>query len=211
MRKNKNQAEFMSNRTVRHRLLDGATELFARKGYAATTVREIVQAAGVTKPALYYYFQNKEGIFLELMREGGKRFESLLDEARKEIGTVKERVVRLSDQVYQLFLSQIEIARIGLSIHYGPVQGVPFVDFDVFPRKFQELIERLIREGVRKGEFRKRNVIEMTWAILGAISLAIETQLWHPEKSIGRQGLVRVLKIIFDGISNQGKKEKGEG
>jgi hypothetical protein len=50
----------------------------------------------------------------------------------------------------------------------------------------------------------------MTWAILGAISLAIETQLWHPEKSIGRQGLVRVLNIIFDGISSKGSKEKGE-
>ena len=53
---------------ARQRLLDAAAELFNGKGYAATTVREIVKAAGVTKPVLYYYFKNKEGIFLELMR-----------------------------------------------------------------------------------------------------------------------------------------------
>ena len=44
---------------ARERLLSGATELFASKGYAATTVREIVERAGVTKPVLYYYFRSK--------------------------------------------------------------------------------------------------------------------------------------------------------
>jgi TetR/AcrR family transcriptional regulator len=206
----KNKAKFTTDRTVRQRLLAGATELFARKGYASTTVREIVQAAGVTKPALYYYFRNKEGIYLELMREAKARFETLLDSSRKEIGAVRERVLYISEQIFQLFLDQIEIARVGLSIHYGPAQGAPFIDFNAFHLKFQELIERLIREGIRKGEFQKGNVMDMTWAILGAINVAIESQLWHPEKSPGRKGLVRVLNVIFEGISNQGSKEKGE-
>ena len=206
----KNQAELMADRTVRQRLLTGATELFARKGYAATTVREIVQAAGVTKPALYYYFQNKEGIYLELMREAKARFEALLDSGRKEIGAVRDRVLSISEQIFQLFLDQIEIARLGLSIHYGPAQGAPFIDFNAFNLKFHALMERLVREGIRKGEFRKGNVTDMTWAVLGAINVAIGSQLWHPEKSPGRKGLVRILNVIFEGISNQGSKQKGE-
>jgi TetR/AcrR family transcriptional regulator len=39
-----------------------AARLFAEKGYEATSVREIVMAAGVAKPTLYYYFQSKEGL-----------------------------------------------------------------------------------------------------------------------------------------------------
>jgi AcrR family transcriptional regulator len=92
MFKKKNGAEFMTDQTVRQRLLTGAAELFARKGYASTTVREIVEAAKVTKPALYYYFRSKEGIYLELMRAAEARFEILLDSARKEIGEVKIRI-----------------------------------------------------------------------------------------------------------------------
>ena len=191
----------MADQTVRQRLLAGAAELFSRKGYASTTVREIVEAAHVTKPALYYYFQNKEGIYLELMREAEARFEILLGSARKEIGTVKKRILRFSEKVFQLFLDQIEIARLGISIHYGPAQGTPFFDFDSFHLKFQELIEQLIREGIRKGEFRKGNVMDMTWAVLGTINVAIEVQLWHPEKSIGRKGLVRIMELVFEGIS----------
>jgi TetR/AcrR family transcriptional regulator len=208
--KKENGVEIFNDHTVRQRLLAGATELFARKGYASTTVREIVEAAKVTKPALYYYFSNKEGIYLELMKEAEARFEILLGSARKEIGAVKKRILRFSEQVFQLFLDQIEIARVGLSIHYGPAQGAPFFDFDAFHLKFQDLIKQLIQEGIRKGEFRKGNITDMTWAVLGAINVAIEVQLWHPEKSIGRKGLVRVLNLVFEGISSSNSKKKGE-
>jgi TetR/AcrR family transcriptional regulator len=211
MFKKKMEAKFRTDRTVRQCLLASAAQLFSRKGYASTTVREIVEAAKVTKPALYYYFQNKEGIYLELMKEAEERFEVLLTSAQQEVGVVKKRILRFSEQVFQLFLDQIEVARVGISIHYGPVQGTPLFDFDSFHLKFQELIERLIREGIRNGEFRKGNVRDMTWAILGAINVAIEVQLWHPEKSTGRKGLVRVLKLVFEGISSDTSKEKGEG
>ena len=66
---------------ARERLLSGATALFASKGYAATTVREIVERAGVTKPVLYYYFRSKEGIYLDLMREPFSEFAALVEEA----------------------------------------------------------------------------------------------------------------------------------
>jgi AcrR family transcriptional regulator len=39
-----------------------AARLFAAQGYDATSVREIVEGAGVAKPTLYYYFQSKEGL-----------------------------------------------------------------------------------------------------------------------------------------------------
>jgi AcrR family transcriptional regulator len=44
-------------------LLDAARVLFARQGFADTSVDEIVAAAAVTKGALYHHFKNKEGVF----------------------------------------------------------------------------------------------------------------------------------------------------
>ncbi len=49
---------------TRGRILLAAASLFANKGYAGTAVREIVAAAGVTKPTLYYYFKNKEDLYV---------------------------------------------------------------------------------------------------------------------------------------------------
>jgi AcrR family transcriptional regulator len=51
---------------TRERILDVALELFNEKGYDATSLREIAERLGVTKAALYYHFERKEDIFLEL-------------------------------------------------------------------------------------------------------------------------------------------------
>jgi AcrR family transcriptional regulator len=47
----------------RERILDAAEQLFAAQGYASTTMDQIVQALGVTKPFVYYYFGSKQEIF----------------------------------------------------------------------------------------------------------------------------------------------------
>jgi AcrR family transcriptional regulator len=51
---------------VPQRLLAAATRLFAERGYDRTSVQEIVEAAGVTKGALYHYFGSKEDLLHEV-------------------------------------------------------------------------------------------------------------------------------------------------
>jgi len=200
----------LPNGTVRQRLLTAATDLFARKGYAATTVREIVASAGVTKPVLYYYFRNKEGIYLELMGDAFANLDHLVDSARGDQGSVRERLLRLCDRAFSLILENIETVRVMYAIYYGPHQGAPFFDFDAYHLKFQEAIRQLVEEGIRKREFCKGNVEDMTWAILGAVNVATEVQLGHQEMGLGRAGLARVLNLIFRGISKSQKGKTGE-
>jgi AcrR family transcriptional regulator len=190
-----------SKETVRQRLLAAATDLFARKGYAATTVREIVQSARVTKPVLYYYFQNKEGIYLELMRQTFSNVDYLVDFSRGEKGSTREKLLRFCNQAFSLFMQNIEAIRVMYAIYYGPHQGAPFFDFDAYHLKFQEAIRGLVEVGIRKGEFRKGEAENMTWAILGAVTVVMEVQLGHPEMGLGREGLAGILNLIFRGIS----------
>jgi AcrR family transcriptional regulator len=51
---------------TRERILDVALELFNEQGYDKTSLREIAEQLGVTKAALYYHFERKEDILLEL-------------------------------------------------------------------------------------------------------------------------------------------------
>ncbi|MGA2956754.1 MAG: TetR/AcrR family transcriptional regulator [Thermodesulfobacteriota bacterium] len=199
MARRSNQTDSV-NGSVRQRLLEGAAELFTQKGYAGTTVREIVAAGGVTKPVLYYYFRNKEGIYLELMRQAFTRVDDLLKAALEDQGSATQKLLHLCDRVYSLFMENVKVARVMYSIYYGPQQGAPFFDFDAYHLKFVEAIRRLIGEGIRKGEFRKGNPAEMAWAIIGAINVAMEVHLGQTELELGREGLARVLNLIFAGI-----------
>jgi AcrR family transcriptional regulator len=196
---------------VRERLLKSAADLFARKGYAGTTVREIVAAAKVTKPVLYYYFRNKEGIYLELMKEGFSRLDSLVYASREEPGSAEEKIQRFCGSVFDLFLDLIGVARVMYAIYYGPPQGAPFFDFDAYHVKFQDVIRRMVEEGIREGEFGKGDAGDMTWAIVGAVNVAMEVQLCHPETGLGKTGLARVLSVIFEGVAAEGRKGTPKG
>jgi AcrR family transcriptional regulator len=53
----------------KEQLLDHAAQLFAERGYSETRVADIVQAAGVAKGLFYWYFENKEALFRELVEQ----------------------------------------------------------------------------------------------------------------------------------------------
>ena len=51
-------------------ILSAAARLFADKGYDAASMREIAEAAGVTKPTIYYHFKSKLGLFEAILKAG---------------------------------------------------------------------------------------------------------------------------------------------
>src|SRR6476646_8925471 len=54
---------------VENQILTEATRLFAERGFAATSLRDIADAAGMTRPALYHYFANKEAMLARLVSD----------------------------------------------------------------------------------------------------------------------------------------------
>jgi AcrR family transcriptional regulator len=201
------QAQVAADETVRTRLVAAAIGLFARKGYAATTVREIVEAAGVTKPVLYYYFGSKEGIFLELMREAMVEFEATIAVALAVPGGASEKIRSFLDGVLTLVLEHLDVMRVVDSFYYGPPQGAPAFDFEVIHRRFMETLTSLVREGMEAGEFRMGDAEDVAWAIVGPFEVARGMSLCHPEMDFGRDRLARLLQVVFEGVSANNAKE----
>lgn len=54
---------------VENQILTEATRLFAERGFAGTSLKDIAHATGVTRPALYYYFANKEALLARLVSD----------------------------------------------------------------------------------------------------------------------------------------------
>jgi len=83
----------------RQRLLDVGLRLFANRGYAGTSVQDITDEAQVTKPTLYYYFGNKEGLFQALVDHAMDERLRLMQEAAPQD---KPTVGQLADIVAAL-------------------------------------------------------------------------------------------------------------
>ena len=59
----------------RTQLLDVALDVFADRGFHATSMNDVAEAAGVTKPVLYQHFRSKRELYLELLSEVGARLQ----------------------------------------------------------------------------------------------------------------------------------------
>jgi TetR/AcrR family transcriptional regulator len=187
--------------TARNLLLASALKLFNEKGYASTTVREIVADAGVTKPVLYYYFGSKEGIYLELLEGPFRKFKELLEGFRCEGGKGSEKLAALCESAFQLFCENIETAKLMNAIYYGPPQGAPFINFQAYHAKLLDEIRQIVEEGIRTGEFCELDVKDMVLAIIGALHIAMDMMLCKtPVTMIDKESLSRILNVIFQGI-----------
>jgi AcrR family transcriptional regulator len=76
----------------RSQLLEVARDRFAEQGFHATSMDEIAEAAGVTKPVLYQHFPSKRALYVELLEGTGAEMLRTLAEATTRAGTGRERV-----------------------------------------------------------------------------------------------------------------------
>jgi len=186
---------------ARQRLLAAALALFNEKGYAATSVRELVAAAGVTKPVLYYYFGNKEGIYLELMQSSSGTFESLVARIVSLDGSAQERIIHFCSDLFDISVQRLALVRLMYAIYYGPPQGAPPLDLEAYFVGMMELIQRLVRAGIAGGELKEGSAEDVARAIIAILTSAINDQLCPRESRLDREGMVRMLRLLMTGIA----------
>ncbi len=195
---------------IREELMRSALKMFTQRGYAATSVRELVKEAGVTKPALYYYFGNKEGLFLELMRTHFGRLEAAVDLSREGKGSVRKRLMMMLDDAFRYVQQDRDFIRLMHAVYFGPPGEAPYFDFDAYHQRYHDLVTRLLEEGIERGEFRPGNAGDMAWIILGTIEIAIEDQICSQASRIDRETLRRLLEMVFDGLAAENGKGRGK-
>lgn len=192
------------------RLLLAATEIFTSRGYAATSVREIVERAGVTKPVLYYHFTSKEGIYLALVGQLLGDFEALLAEGREHRGSARERVTAMCVDLYELVLERLDVVRFFYAVFYGAPQSAPYFEFQVFPNRFRAAVQAALREGLDEGELKDRPIVDVTTAVEAMLNIATEIALTEPKRKFSSADLARLIALLFDGIA-EAEKVKGRG
>jgi AcrR family transcriptional regulator len=140
-----------SNPVSRH-IARVAARLFATQGYDATSVREIVEEAGVAKPTLYYYFQNKEGLAKALI---SGPLSELVDQLGQIVHTEPD-AVRCLERVFEAQFAfcreDPERARFLYALMFGPPGSAPAHDFEPCKRDLGRWMEaavlRLAADGI---------------------------------------------------------------
>lgn len=137
---------------VAQRLLATATRLFAEQGYDRTSVQEIVDAAGVTKGALYHYFGSKDDLLHEVYGRVLRLQQERLDHFADADAPVAQRLRDAAADVVVTTIENLDDTKIFFrSMH----QLSPEKDKQVRAerRRYHERFRALIEEGQRTGVF----------------------------------------------------------
>lgn len=166
---------------TKFRIFFAAARLFSMKGYNGTAVREIVEDAGVTKPTLYYYFSNKEDLFVKLIDMALATFAELLQRSLAYDGSPRQRLVNFFSEIVTLFGSNIDMIRLVNVMVYAPKGAVPPYDLKVRHDSLHLAMRELLLP--RNGECPVPGGEELDTALLLLIGLfrSLQTHLVIPD------------------------------
>jgi AcrR family transcriptional regulator len=138
-------------------LLDTAFRVFGARGYRATRLEDVAEAAGMTKGAIYYYFDSKEDLLRHaLQRRHRAIFTEIAEALRAERGPASARIRFVLRKVWQRWVEP------GWGQAFRLLVGEVSVEFPAVFRLWAEegpihgwaLLRSLIEDGIAAGEFR---------------------------------------------------------
>jgi len=185
---------------ARQRLLDAALKIFMTKGYAAASVSEIVQAAGVTKPMLYYYFKNKEGIYTELMMLSFREFDAMLARYSEPVSPIKDTLMNMFKELMMLQDERMDYVRLIYAMVYGPAQGAPAVDFEVFHTRMAARIAEMVQVGIERGEFEEVDVADFSTLLISVLFFCMDSRVIDCAVTMSAEDMSRIIGKVFSKI-----------
>ena len=151
---------------VRETILQESGRLFVARGYHGLAMRELAEAVGVSKAALYYHYRDKEDLFMAVLTSNLDRIEQVITEARKA-PTTRLRIEQMVQAIFQRAPEQRAIIRLA-SQEMDQLSEAARAEFSrIYHEKFIGQIEAIIAEGIQSGELRPMNTSLATWLLLG--------------------------------------------
>lgn len=142
-----------SSGVTRQRLLAAAAPLFSANGARGPTIREIAAAAGINSQLIYYYFGDKDGLFLAVLQDAASRVDALLVRATRGYGSPSEQLSRFIQEWVKVTLGEAPAIRM---LYRAMLDGDA-----AFAKKIQQhssghakQIGSLIAQGIATGTFR---------------------------------------------------------
>jgi len=164
----------------RRRIADAALDLFATRGYNATSVEDVVERAKMSKSAFYEFFTSKEDCFRELLaHEGGSLIDNVLSEAALARNHHEPLRLGITTFVRSCFEGS-SVARLLIVESVGLSEGVDKVRHEL-QAQFADAVGEEVRHAMLHDPFyADKDPRVFGRAVVGAVSDAVGYYLTHP-------------------------------
>ena len=193
---------------TRTKLIDAGTRLFAQRGFAAVSIRELSQAANTNPAMISYYFGGKEGLYAAVLEAQFQIVRDILEETSKLPLSPLDRIKAYAAAVLRVHRQQPCLMKF---MHGEMLAPTPQLE-TVIKRhiaQIYEFVQRAIDEGIAAGQFRPD--IDPGFAavalagIMNFFFLArpVAATMLPPGNTQDEQYVRQALKIYLNGVQNR--------
>ncbi len=179
------------------RLLDSALTLFSENGYDGTSIREIIERAGVTRPVLYYYFKNKEDLFIRLVQSSFAEFNASIDDITSRVSGCRERLKALMRLGFEQTERSPVIVRLILQAFFsGPTGKVCSETHALVESRFERIVG-IVQDGLDSGELAGGDPEVLAFVFAGIMDMHDMARAYYMEGGRLTPELADALVEIF--------------
>lgn len=166
-----------------------------------------MDAAKVSKPALYYYFEDKAEIFQALVDQAHDERYEIMQAAAARGRTVAEKLEEVITALFEFSLQNRELVRLAFATAFAaPGEAPGAAKCHEKGRRNFEFIRGLMEEGQRSGELDDRfNADELSMGIYGQLMSYIMVRLLAPECPLNRETAKQIVRLFFNGAARKGE------
>jgi AcrR family transcriptional regulator len=180
---------------ARNAILNAAMELFAYKGYAGSSIREICQAAGVTKPVLYYHFRGKEHLYQELMLEIFNQTRKNLLRLSEYRGSLRDRLVLYISSEFRDCTRTPSSVRLLFRMMFSPEGKYPRFNFIEEFKRERKVIAQFI--GAGKGKGKQPDAELMSGALMGMMLMQVLEYFFTGKRTLTQRKAERLVDLLI--------------
>ncbi|MCP4639876.1 MAG: TetR/AcrR family transcriptional regulator [bacterium] len=185
------------------RLLDSALSVFSEKGYDGASIREIIERAGVTRPVLYYYFENKEQLFCRLVESWFHQVLAEMDGAIGAADGLRGQLVTMMRFAFEHAERSAEVVRLIFHVFLAP--SLQDIDLDREALVEQRLgrVVAIMKAGMATRELREGDPELVAMAFCGMMDYYLMFRVNTPGMTLA-EGLAESLVDLFlDGTAGE--------
>jgi AcrR family transcriptional regulator len=182
-------------------LLQAASDVLLELGPHKTTLDDIARRAGMAKTSLYYYFKDKNEIIREIIRNDHDQLLEIMKNAIDAAETAEEKMFALSEARYRFIANRALRANKEIVNEFRSLAGVFQTEKDNYLQSHRDLIERILRHGIEKGEIRPLEDLELVSLIMVASMFGCDqTFAFYDQRERILEGIKSMVRIFFAGL-----------
>ncbi len=181
-------------------ILDQAKRLFRQSGFAAISISAIVEAVGITKPTLYYYFADKESLYAAVLCEALSNANRYIVAGMAGRATCREKLYSLSKGFFRNCPTSVAM------LMRDAMENLAGENLEKVTRTMDGMIVapfiQMLEEAIASGEIKPVDTRVMAHLIIGMLDSLVTTFTMHYSREFDYDGMASTLIDSFmDGIT----------